>query len=69
MYALARQAGAIGGKIAGAGGGGFLLLFVEPDRQRRRPPGPGICCTSPSISITPVRRSFSPTPPPWKAAG
>ncbi|MGD9781269.1 MAG: kinase [Kiritimatiellia bacterium] len=33
MYAAARQAGAIGGKITGAGGGGFLLLYVEPDRQ------------------------------------
>lgn len=33
MYATARQAGALGGKITGAGGGGFLLLFVEPDRQ------------------------------------
>jgi D-glycero-alpha-D-manno-heptose-7-phosphate kinase len=33
MYALARQAGALGGKITGAGGGGFLLLFVEPDRR------------------------------------
>jgi D-glycero-alpha-D-manno-heptose-7-phosphate kinase len=29
-YDLARSAGAIGGKILGAGGGGFLLLFVEP---------------------------------------
>ena len=29
----AREAGAIGGKILGAGGGGFLLLFVEPDAQ------------------------------------
>lgn len=33
MYAAARQAGASGGKITGAGGGGFLLLYVEPDRQ------------------------------------
>lgn len=33
MYATARKAGALGGKITGAGGGGFLLLFVEPDRQ------------------------------------
>ena len=32
-YAAARQAGAIGGKLLGAGGGGFLLLFVPPDRQ------------------------------------
>ena len=30
MYDVARNAGAIGGKITGAGGGGFMLLFVEP---------------------------------------
>ncbi len=35
MYAQARRAGAIGGKLTGAGGGGFLLLFVPPDRQQR----------------------------------
>lgn len=29
-YNQAREAGAIGGKLLGAGGGGFLLLFVEP---------------------------------------
>jgi D-glycero-alpha-D-manno-heptose-7-phosphate kinase len=28
IYAAARRAGAIGGKITGAGGGGFLLLYV-----------------------------------------
>jgi D-glycero-alpha-D-manno-heptose-7-phosphate kinase len=33
LYARARDAGAIGGKITGAGGGGFLLLFVPPDLQ------------------------------------
>ncbi len=33
IYAQARRAGAIGGKLLGAGGGGFLLLFVPPDRQ------------------------------------
>jgi D-glycero-alpha-D-manno-heptose-7-phosphate kinase len=32
-YASARDAGAIGGKILGAGAGGFLLLFVPIDRQ------------------------------------
>ncbi|MBL8749954.1 MAG: kinase [Planctomycetes bacterium] len=32
-YARAKAAGALGGKITGAGGGGFLLLFVPPDRQ------------------------------------
>jgi D-glycero-alpha-D-manno-heptose-7-phosphate kinase len=33
MYELARSAGALGGKITGAGGGGFLLLYVPADRQ------------------------------------
>ncbi|HYV97772.1 MAG TPA: hypothetical protein VE967_09980 [Gemmatimonadaceae bacterium] len=33
MYAKARGAGALGGKLIGAGGGGFLLLFVPPDRR------------------------------------
>ena len=33
IYARARAAGALGGKIAGAGGGGFLLLYVPPSRQ------------------------------------
>jgi D-glycero-alpha-D-manno-heptose-7-phosphate kinase len=32
-YALARENGALGGKIAGAGGGGFLLLFCEERNQ------------------------------------
>lgn len=33
MYEQARKAGAIGGKLTGAGGGGFLLLFVPPERH------------------------------------
>lgn len=33
LYERGRKAGAIGGKLLGAGGGGFLLLFAEPDRQ------------------------------------
>jgi len=33
IYATARKAGAIGGKLLGAGGGGFMLLFVEPEKQ------------------------------------
>ena len=32
-YARARAAGAIGGKLLGAGGGGFLLLYAEPEHQ------------------------------------
>ena len=33
LYESARRAGAIGGKLLGAGGGGFLLLFVRPEDQ------------------------------------
>ncbi len=35
LYDSAREAGAIGGKLLGAGGGGFLLLFVKPELQAR----------------------------------
>jgi D-glycero-alpha-D-manno-heptose-7-phosphate kinase len=35
MYARARAAGAVGGKLLGAGGGGFVLLYVEPEDQSR----------------------------------
>lgn len=35
LYLEAKAAGAIGGKIIGAGGGGFLLLFVPPSRQAK----------------------------------
>jgi len=35
IYAVARQNGALGGKITGAGGGGFILLFVPPSHRLR----------------------------------
>ena len=35
LYEIARKAGAIGGKLLGAGGGGFMLLFVEPNKQAK----------------------------------
>lgn len=35
VYEQARRAGAVGGKLLGAGGGGFLLLYVEPDNRKR----------------------------------
>ena len=31
LYAAAKDANAIGGKVLGAGGGGFLLLFAKPE--------------------------------------
>ena len=33
MYDAAQKAGAIGGKVLGAGGGGFLVLYVPEERQ------------------------------------
>jgi D-glycero-alpha-D-manno-heptose-7-phosphate kinase len=34
IYESARNVGAIGGKLLGAGGGGFFLLFVRPEHQK-----------------------------------
>jgi len=34
-YEHALSAGALGGKLLGAGGGGFLLLYVEPQNQKK----------------------------------
>jgi D-glycero-alpha-D-manno-heptose-7-phosphate kinase len=36
LYEGARAAGAIGGKLVGAGGGGFLLVYAEDPRGVRR---------------------------------
>jgi D-glycero-alpha-D-manno-heptose-7-phosphate kinase len=33
-YSAAMEAGALGGKLAGAGGGGFLLVYVPQAKQR-----------------------------------
>lgn len=35
LYDKAKAAGAIGGKLLGAGAGGFILLYVEPEKQDR----------------------------------
>ena len=36
LYDSAISAGAVGGKITGAGGGGFLLIFAEPHHQKNQ---------------------------------
>ena len=42
LYELARQNGAVGGKLVGAGGGGFLLLYTtDVDRTRDALTGAG----------------------------
>ena len=33
LYNKGIQAGALGGKLLGAGGGGFLIFYVQPDKQ------------------------------------
>ena len=33
IYDAARSAGAIGGKLLGAGGGGFMVFFVPPEKK------------------------------------
>lgn len=33
IYEAARKAGAVGGKLLGAGGGGFMLFFVLPEKR------------------------------------
>jgi D-glycero-alpha-D-manno-heptose-7-phosphate kinase len=35
LYAEARAAGALGGKVTGAGGGGYVLLYCRPDAKHR----------------------------------
>jgi D-glycero-alpha-D-manno-heptose-7-phosphate kinase len=34
MYNDAMNAGALGGKVLGAGGGGFLLMYVPKENQK-----------------------------------
>ena len=35
IYQLALSAGAVGGKLTGAGGGGFFLFFAHPETQKK----------------------------------
>lgn len=33
IYAVGMKAGALGGKLLGAGGGGFMMFFADPEKQ------------------------------------
>ena len=35
LYEKGMKAGALGGKLLGAGGGGFLVFYVQPEKQER----------------------------------
>jgi len=48
-YKMARENGAVGGKILGAGGGGFLLLYAPQERHK------GIIEALPELRHTPFR--------------
>ena len=61
IYAAARSAGAIGGKLTGAGGGGFMLLFAPPERHRAIIERLQRLCTCPSPSTRRAVRSSSTT--------
>jgi D-glycero-alpha-D-manno-heptose-7-phosphate kinase len=51
-YERARAAGAIGGKLLGAGGGGFLLVYANPERHA------DICRALPELR--PIKFHFCP---------
>lgn len=64
MYAKAREAGALGGKLLGAGGGGFLLLFVPPEAQQRvraalMQPELGISFGAPGVQLLAIEQATS----------
>jgi D-glycero-alpha-D-manno-heptose-7-phosphate kinase len=35
MYEVARESGALGGKITGAGGGGYMLLYCQFEKKHK----------------------------------
>ena len=35
VYERAREAGALGGKLLGAGGGGFFIFYVDPSKREQ----------------------------------
>ncbi|GAA0492330.1 GHMP kinase [Paractinoplanes deccanensis] len=54
-YAAARAAGALGGKITGAGGGGFMLIYCDFDRRRQ------VAAALTDLDMTVEEITFAPT--------
>ena len=52
-YEAARKAGAIGGKLMGAGGGGFFMFYVRPAERRRV--HEALAARGPSAAALPLR--------------
>ncbi len=55
IYRRAMEAGALGGKLLGAGGGGFMLFFVRPKHQAR------VCQALSELLLVPVQLDWSGT--------
>lgn len=49
IYSAGLEAGALGGKLLGAGGGGFILFFVEPELQ------PQVCNALKNLLLVPFK--------------
>jgi D-glycero-alpha-D-manno-heptose-7-phosphate kinase len=54
-YEDARRAGALGGKLMGAGGGGFFMLYVRPEHRRR------VTDAMTARGLAPLRFRFEPS--------
>ena len=53
IYATARAAGALGGKVLGAGGGGFMLFFVGAERRQQ------VLTALNHLLVVPIKFDFS----------
>jgi len=52
LYERGMKAGALGGKLLGAGDGSFLVFYVQPDKQRQSNRNSKTCYISRSVLWT-----------------
>ena len=68
-YEAARKAGAIGGKLMGAGGGGFFMFYTRPQRQAPRHRSDGRARAAPApVPLRYRRRAHRRQPAPLVSA-